>query len=62
MYSMLSPETATQHELAEMQAHAMEAAAINFMKTNAVANTKQSVYEKLRDEVRVRHAQRMQQS
>jgi len=60
MHSMLSPETAMQHELAEMQVHAMEAAARDFTRTNAVANTKQSAYEKLRAEVRERHAQRMQ--
>ena len=60
MHSMLSPEAAMQHELAEMQAHAMEAAASDFTRTNAVASTKQSAYEKLRAEVRVRHAQRMQ--
>lgn len=62
MHSLLHPATAMQQELAEMQARAMEAAAINFAKTNEVANTKHSAYEKLRDEVRVRHAQRMQQS
>ncbi len=60
MHSLLNPETAMQQELADMQAHAMEAAAFNFAKTNQVANTKHSTYETLREEVRVRHAQRMQ--
>jgi hypothetical protein len=60
MHSLLKPEAAMQQELAEMQAHAMEAAASDFTRTNAVANTKHSAYEKLREEVRVRHAQRMQ--
>jgi len=60
MLSLLNPETAMQQELAEMQTRAMEAVAVNFTKTNQVADAKLSAYEQLREEVRVRHAQRMQ--
>ena len=59
MRSLLNPETAMQQELADMQHRATEAAAANFTKTNDFADSQHSAYNKLREEVRVRHAQRM---
>ena len=60
MQSLLKPPAAMQQEQAAMQSLAMEAAAANFTRTNIVADTKHSAYEKLRNDVRIRHAQRMQ--
>ena len=62
MHSLLKPQDAMQQEQADMQALAMEAAAVNFTRTNIVADKKHSAYEKLRNDVRIRHAQRMQKT
>jgi hypothetical protein len=61
LHALLNPRAAMQQEIAEMQARKMKYAEMSFAETTERSHTSLQSYNAKRDEVRERHAKRMQQ-